>query len=192
MWLGLRPWLHNHYKNKNTMLDCLDNFIEVPSCGAADPESGFWITDLEGISLQFIMDLTDQEKKTFLQVWNTIKKRAALKLGPLLMSEFRKCWKVKSMDCVEALFCDQKGEFIQGLLYFYGAELMNECLYGTTWNRWNQTTEEAKEKQEYYIREFATALQIFVSTRDIDPCVDPECFECGTAHGGMTTVVQMP
>ncbi len=174
------------------MLDCLDNFITLPNCGAEEPESGYFITDLEGLSLQFIADLSDSEKKTFTAVWNAIIKRAKLKLGPLLLSEFRKCWKVKTMDCVEELFCAEKGEFIQGLLYFFGAELMLECIHGNTWNRWNQSGEEAKEKLDHYLSEFATALSIFVSTRNIDPCEDPSCFECGTAHGGMTTVVQMP
>jgi len=174
------------------MLDCLDNFIGIPSCGAGEPDSGYYITDLEGISLQFIRDLTDAEKRTFLGVWEAINKRVAIKLGPLLMTEFRKCWKVKTMDCVEELFCAEKGEFIQGLLYLYGAELQLECIHGTTWNRWNQTAEEAQQKLEHYMQEFATALSIFVSTRDIDPCSDPSCFECGTAHGGWQTVTQFP
>lgn len=174
------------------MLECLDNFIGIRNCGAEEPVSGYYVTDLEGISLQFIQDLTDEEKKTFLAVWAAIQKRVNLKLGPLLLSEFRKCWKVKSMDCVEELFCAEKGEFIQGLLYFYGAELMLECIHGSTWNRWNQTSDEAQEKLEHYTSEFATALKIFVSTRDIDPCANSECFECGSAHGGMTTVTMFP
>lgn len=174
------------------MLDCLDNVIGIPNCDANEPTSGYYITDLEGIDLAFISSLTTQERKTFLEVWTTIIKRANLKLGPIFLRKFKECWKVKNLACVETIVCTDLAEFTQGLMFFYGAELQLERMLSSTWTRWTQTTEEAKEARAYYLEEFEKALALFVSTRDIHPCEDSECFECGGSGPGLHTITVIP
>lgn len=174
------------------MLDCLDEIITLPGCEGAEPTSGYYITDLEGIDLAFIGSLTNHERKTFDAVWATIIKRANIKLGPILLRKFKECWKVKTLACVETIVCADVAEFTQGLLYFYGAELQLERILSTTWTRWTQTTEEAKEARAYYLEEFEKALQLFVETRDINPCDDSECFECGGDGPGLHTITVLP
>jgi ribulose bisphosphate carboxylase small subunit len=159
--------------------DCIETLIGLRYCGADEPDSGYYINDLEGISLQFIAKLSDKEKETFAEVWEAVKKRVILKLPGEVMEEIRKCYQVKSLECVRELICEFIDEFHLPLMYRFGKELMIERLFSDTWNRWTQNRADGENSLMHYEAEFKTKLADWVRGIGIDPCERPLCFKCG-------------
>ncbi len=57
-------------------MDCLTNYIGLNYCNAPEPESGFSINDLPGMSTELADKIADSETINYLGVWNKVQKRA--------------------------------------------------------------------------------------------------------------------
>lgn len=78
-------------------MQCLYDYIGIRWCKAVEPESNLWINDLPGISLKVLDKIADEEQKTFLEVWNTIQRRAIQRINTAVTNEFGKRYKIKSV-----------------------------------------------------------------------------------------------
>ena len=65
-------------------MDCLQDYIGLKQCSATEPESGYYINDLPGISTELAHRIADQEQLNFAGVWNSVQKRSQRKFGQLI------------------------------------------------------------------------------------------------------------
>lgn len=57
-------------------MKCLEGYIGIRGCDDSEPESGLYINDLPGISLETLDKIADQEQITYLKVFEDIERRA--------------------------------------------------------------------------------------------------------------------
>lgn len=76
-------------------MDCLQDYIGLKQCSETEPESGYYLNDLPGISTELAHRIADQEQLNFAGVWNSVQKRAARKFGQLVQRfiNHRQNWK---------------------------------------------------------------------------------------------------
>ncbi len=53
-------------------MNCLTDYIGLRGCSSSIPPSGLYVNDLPGISLKQIVSLTNEEEKTYLELWEMI------------------------------------------------------------------------------------------------------------------------
>ncbi len=170
--------------------DCIHEIVGLRYCGAFTPSSELYLNDVEGISLEMLADLANEEMKTFAGVFDAVRTRIELKLPGEVMHEIGKCYQVKSLQCIKDIICEFSEDLSHAILYRYAVELMIELLHGSSWNRWVQTREEAQAALEHYQAEYLSALNIWVKGLAIEPCERSECFKCGGS--GLHRGVQLP
>ena len=78
-------------------MDCLNNYIGIKGCTDPAPESGLYINDLEGISLESVDKVADDEQKTYLGVWADVQKRGLKKFSTKLINYFRTKYRIKKL-----------------------------------------------------------------------------------------------
>lgn len=55
-------------------MNCLDNYIGLKGCGNALPESGIYISDLPGMSNEFLNAIATDDQVTFKEVWASVQR----------------------------------------------------------------------------------------------------------------------
>lgn len=174
------------------MISCLNNRIGIRGCdapftqgveaSAPGIEPGvqavealpiLYINDLPGCPLLKIDSLTDDERDTYLEVWNSIMIRAINKFEILVKAQLNKCYRLTDRAVVECLICENKSMLDIPLLYLHGVELMIEITSSDNLNRY--TTIDL-DKAERLKGEFYEEFQSFLT--DAISSVDPESSEC--------------
>lgn len=79
-------------------MDCLDNYIGLRGCGTTTPTSGLYVNDLPGISLKQIVSLTNEEEKTYLELWDMIQRRGQNRFSLDVREQMGKAYKIKSIN----------------------------------------------------------------------------------------------
>lgn len=79
-------------------MDCLYNFVGLRGCSTATPPSGLYVNDLPGISLKQIVSLTNEEEKTYLELWDMIQRRAQSRFSLDVREQMSKAYKIKSIN----------------------------------------------------------------------------------------------
>lgn len=57
-------------------MECLEDYIGIRGCEDSEPESGLYINDLPGLSMEAIDKVANSEQRTYLGVWTDVKRRA--------------------------------------------------------------------------------------------------------------------
>ncbi len=79
-------------------MECLRDYFGIRWCGnTVTPPSGYYINDLQGVSLKQITSLTDEESATFSSLWNTIQQRAELRFATDVRAAMASRYKVSSL-----------------------------------------------------------------------------------------------
>lgn len=79
-------------------MECLRNYIGLRGCGLPEPESGFYVNSLPGISLESIDKLADSEQRSYAGVWADIVNRSLTKLETAVTSAFHSKYKLKAVQ----------------------------------------------------------------------------------------------
>jgi len=80
-------------------MKCFIDYIGLRHCTDVEPESGFYINDMAGVSLQRMDNISNQEKKSFVGVWEAIQRRAAFELEARILNKFTSYYKInKDLD----------------------------------------------------------------------------------------------
>ncbi len=169
------------------MLSCLKGSIGVRGCGTAVPKSGMFINDLPGVTLASIDGLTTDDRRTWDKLWNDIEDRCLVRFGNLITAELKKCYQVKSKQCVSDLVCENTDAFYSTFLYCLGEELMNARLFSDRWNRWTMDKTAARELKEHCREQMMAELEIAVKSVDVDTC--SACFNKGGGNVQFVTVL---
>lgn len=78
-------------------MTCLQDYIGLRGCGAAVPPSGLYVNDLPGISLKQLVNLTNEEETTYVQLWDVIQKRAMNRFSLDVREAMGKHYRMRSM-----------------------------------------------------------------------------------------------
>jgi len=78
-------------------MTCLQDYIGLRGCGAAVPPSGLYVNDLPGISLKQLVNLTNEEETTYVQLWDVIQKRAMNRFSLDVREAMGKYYKLNSL-----------------------------------------------------------------------------------------------
>ena len=78
-------------------MTCLQDYIGLRGCGAAVPPSGLYVNDLPGISLKQLVNLTNEEETTYVQLWDVIQKRAMNRFSLDVREAMGKHYKLNSL-----------------------------------------------------------------------------------------------
>ena len=78
-------------------MNCLTNYIGLRGCSTTTPASGLYVNDLPGISLKAIVSLTNEEEKTYLELWDMIERRAQSRFSLDVREHMQKSYKIKSL-----------------------------------------------------------------------------------------------
>lgn len=78
-------------------MNCLTDYIGLRGCGAAVPPSGLYVNDLPGISLKQLVNLTNEEETTYLQMWSVIQNRAQQRFSLDVREAMGKHYRMRSM-----------------------------------------------------------------------------------------------
>lgn len=76
-------------------MECLRGYIGLKGCGLSDPESGLYINQLAGISLESVAASTDKEQETYVGTWRDIESRGLSRFSSLIQSEMSKRYRLK-------------------------------------------------------------------------------------------------
>lgn len=159
-----------------TVMECLKGYVGVADvCSATAPESGLFITDLPGISLENIEATADGDQKTFLGVWASVEKRALLKLRSAALQEINKCYCISDITVIDCLVCDSLELFALPLWYLLGSELCYERMYSDSINRFTTIDKKkASDLRSDFLIDFQTELANAVKGIDVkgSDCVD--------------------
>ena len=156
-------------------MDCFLDYIGIKGCGAPVPDSGVYINDLPGVTLENIERIADAEQETFLGVWKDVQALGVRQFGRKLLFAFRNRWKeacCKEGCDPEELICreDVIPLFTDALLYYLGAQLMTERLYSIRLNRFTTIDrEQAAELRDYFMAEMEEPFKI----ASVQCCVHP-------------------
>lgn len=128
-------------------MNCFIDYIGLRHCSQNEPESGFYINDMAGISLRRMDNISNSEKNTFVGVWDSIQKRAAIEIEARILNKFTNSYRIgKSLDnSTFGYFTDDVTNLplepkLKGT-YLYA--------YPNTWTKINITTVELYASQAY-------------------------------------------
>jgi hypothetical protein len=79
-------------------MNCLTDYIGLRGCSSSIPPSGLYVNDLPGISLKQIVSLTNEEEKTYLELWDMIQRRAQNRFSLDVREQMGKTYKIKSIN----------------------------------------------------------------------------------------------
>jgi len=79
-------------------MNCLTNYIGLRGCTTVTPDSGLYVNDLPGISLKQIVSLTNEEEKTYLELWDMIQRRGQSRFSLDVREQMSKSYKIKSIN----------------------------------------------------------------------------------------------
>ena len=79
-------------------MNCLTDYIGLRGCSSAIPPSGLYVNDLPGISLKQIVSLTNEEEKTYQDLWEMIQRRAQNRFSLDVREQMGKSYKIKSIN----------------------------------------------------------------------------------------------
>lgn len=79
-------------------MNCLTDYIGLRGCSTTTPPSGLYVNDLPGISLKQIVSLTNEEEKTYLELWDMIQRRAQNRFSLDVREQMGKAYKIKSIN----------------------------------------------------------------------------------------------
>jgi len=79
-------------------MNCLTDYIGLRGCSTATPPSGLYVNDLPGISLKQIVSLTNEEEKTYQELWDVIQRRAQNRFSLDVREKMSKEYKIKSIN----------------------------------------------------------------------------------------------
>lgn len=79
-------------------MNCLTDYIGLRGCSTTTPPSGLYVNDLPGISLKAIVSLTNEEEKTYLDLWDMIQRRAQSRFSLDVREQMQKSYKIKSIN----------------------------------------------------------------------------------------------
>ncbi|MEO9145084.1 MAG: hypothetical protein ABI237_05955 [Ginsengibacter sp.] len=192
------------------MISCLNNRIGIAGCDAPSTEAVeasapgvtpvvpavealpiLLINDLPGCPLLKIDSLTDDERDTYLEVWNSIANRAIQKFMVLVKAEFNKCFQINDKTVLECLICENSDSFDVPLWYLHGTELMIELTSSDNLNRYTTIDLDKAErlKGEFYA-EFQSFLSDAVSSIDT---LNSDCITtCLEGNDSVRWVYQTP
>lgn len=78
-------------------MKCLENYIGLKYCNTEEPESGFYINDLQGITTRQLDSISSSEQTTFIETWGQITKRAVERFETAIIAELSKRHTIKSV-----------------------------------------------------------------------------------------------
>ena len=79
-------------------MTCLTDYIGLRGCSSSIPPSGLYVNDLPGISLKQIVSLSNEEEKTYLELWDMIQRRAQNRFSLDVREQMGKAYKIKSIN----------------------------------------------------------------------------------------------
>jgi len=79
-------------------MNCLTDYIGLRGCSSTIPPSGLYVNDLPGISLKQIVSLTNEEEKTYLDLWEMIQRRGQNRFSLDVREQMNKSYKIKSIN----------------------------------------------------------------------------------------------
>jgi hypothetical protein len=79
-------------------MNCLTDYIGLRGCSTTTPDSGLYVNDLPGISLKQIVSLTNEEEKTYLELWDMIQRRGQNRFSLDVREQMSKAYKIKSIN----------------------------------------------------------------------------------------------
>lgn len=139
-------------------MDCLTDYIGIKGCGGGNaPTSDLYINDLPGIGMKQIVQMTNEDDSTVLELKETIDKRVAVRLLSDVRAGFAKRYALKtSADCsFEDILCDNIDLFKHAIWYLYGYEFMTEVVFSDKVNQYTTVgLEKAKQLRDYYLLQY--------------------------------------
>lgn len=182
-------------------MDCLKNRIGIRGCdapateGSSDPPvvealPVLFINDLNGISLENISALANDEQDTYLELWDKIVLRTMKKFEILVKAKLNQCYKLTDKTVVTCLVCEKKDLFDVALWFLHGTEVMIERTSSDELSRFTTVDLDKAEKLkgEYY-DEFLGALNDAVqSMNPADSDCITGCLECNDAVKWVTQI----
>lgn len=76
-------------------MECLEGYIGIKGCNSPEPLSGLYVNELPGINLKSVVDIADEDQKTYLGVWADVEKRTLRKFSTILTAFFKTRYKLK-------------------------------------------------------------------------------------------------
>jgi hypothetical protein len=163
------------------MLECLLGSIGIKDCSTGIPESGLWLNELQGITLESIDKLVEQEQITYKKFIEELDVNASNRFSNFIHNKFRQCYQIKSKQCSDDLICANVEAFYVAYRYMMARELMNYRLFSEKWNRWSMSKDQCREMKDFFNEQLEEEALIAVQTIQVDQSTD--CFRSG---GGST------
>lgn len=160
------------------MIECLSGAIGVKGCSSDEPASGLWLNELQGITLESIDKLVENEQKTYVQFISELEVNSINRFSTLFFKKLKECHQIKSRACSDDLLCANVESLYSAFRFLMARELMNYRLFTTKWNKWSMSKDQCRELKDFYQEQLDEELAIAVNTIEIDHT--GECFQ----HGG--------
>lgn len=75
-------------------MECFIDYIGLRNCSSGVPESGVYINDMAGMSLKRLDNISNEEKKTYVGVWEAIQRRCAFEMESRILTKFNNYYKI--------------------------------------------------------------------------------------------------
>ena len=169
------------------MLECLLGTIGIKGCSTDIPDSGLWLNELQGITLESIDKLTEQEQVTYVKFIEELDKNSSNRFSNFIHNKFRECYQIQTKQCSDDLICANVEAFYVAYRYMMARELMNYRLFSDKWNKWSMSKDNCRELKDFFDEQLNEEVDIAVKTIQVDRTSN--CFRSGGGNTQWVTVM---
>jgi hypothetical protein len=156
---------------KDIEMDCLLDYIGLNYCGnEVVPPSGFYINDMEGVSLHNLDSLADDELDNYINVWNRVQRRTILEYKTMFMQQFNKIVRTHNKAFIEKVgaytgketLLTQENKYVGIRYQQYLGEYKSIKFYSI-----NIYSEEAVTDAKFYVFNLVTNVKLYEFTTNL-------------------------
>lgn len=157
------------------MLTCLYDYIGLNDCNNSgvyeQPESGIYLNQLPGISIESIDKIANSEQVTYKRVWDSVQRMAAQQFKVDITSELSRCFRLETECDYENLICINREILTQAWKYSLAIWLMHFRINSERLNKYTTVTlQQATELRSFFQSEYEISVKQSVQLMNIESC----------------------
>jgi len=152
-------------------MNCLIDYIGLVGCNEVTPDSGLYVNQLPGISIELMDNIATADQTTYKQIWKDAQELAWRYFTKAFFAELLKCYTVDKNCDYENLICINKEKLVDPWRYLCAYQLMFFRRYSNRLNYYTTITlEDAEKLMLEFQKQFKSTLILSMQQIDVSTC----------------------
>jgi len=152
-------------------MSCLTDYIGLRGCGDIAPESGLYLDQLPGITIEGMDKIATSEQTTYKNVWRDVQDTAYKIFEREFFAALLNCYSINKKCDYTALLCNNKEIQSVAWQYLLASTLMWYRRYTTRLNFFTTVAlDDAESLMQKYKDEYKSALKAAITMVDVSSC----------------------